>query len=53
MFQLKHYVYGKKDEPCKSCGTMISKIVVGGRGTHFAPAAKNHKLKLFKQAAAE
>lgn len=35
MFQLKHYVYGKKDEPCKTCGTMISKIVVGGRGTHF------------------
>ncbi len=32
--------YGKKDEPCKTCGTMISKIVVGGRGTHFAPAPK-------------
>ncbi|KJJ43418.1 5-hydroxymethyluracil DNA glycosylase [Bacillus subtilis] len=35
MFQLQHFVYGKKDEPCKNCGTMISKIVVGGRGTHF------------------
>nr|WGD75260.1 DNA-formamidopyrimidine glycosylase [Bacillus subtilis] len=35
MFQSQHFVYGKKDEPCKNCGTMISKIVVGGRGTHF------------------
>ncbi|MED4813129.1 DNA-formamidopyrimidine glycosylase [Bacillus atrophaeus] len=35
MFQLRHFVYGKKDKPCKTCGTMISKIVVGGRGTHF------------------
>ncbi|WP_406589122.1 DNA-formamidopyrimidine glycosylase [Bacillus atrophaeus] len=34
-FQLRHFVYGKKDKPCKTCGTMISKIVVGGRGTHF------------------
>ncbi|MEC1544630.1 DNA-formamidopyrimidine glycosylase [Bacillus halotolerans] len=35
MFQRQHFVYGKKDEPCKNCGTMITKIVVGGRGTHF------------------
>lgn len=42
MFQLRHFVYGKKDKPCKTCGTMISKIVVGGRGTHFC--AKCQKL---------
>jgi formamidopyrimidine-DNA glycosylase len=34
-FQLKLYVYGRKEEPCKTCGAPISKIVVGGRGTHF------------------
>lgn len=28
-------VYGRGAEPCLTCGTAISKIVVGGRGTHF------------------
>ena len=28
-------VYHKDGEPCKRCGTEISKIRVGGRGTHF------------------
>ncbi|WP_026676553.1 DNA-formamidopyrimidine glycosylase [Fictibacillus gelatini] len=36
-FQLELFVYGKKGEPCKKCGTMISKTVVAGRGTHFCP----------------
>ena len=27
--------YGQSEEPCSRCGTPISKIVVGGRGTHF------------------
>ncbi|AUZ31737.1 MULTISPECIES: DNA-formamidopyrimidine glycosylase [Bacillus] len=35
MFQLKLFVYGMKDEPCKKCGSPIEKTVVGGRGTHF------------------
>lgn len=43
MFQLQHFVYGKKDEPCKNCGTMISKIVVGGRGTHFCAKCQTKK----------
>lgn len=30
-------VYGRKDEPCDRCGTMISHSKVGGRGTHFCP----------------
>ncbi|WP_242145541.1 MULTISPECIES: DNA-formamidopyrimidine glycosylase [unclassified Bacillus cereus group] len=30
-------VYGKKGEPCVTCGTAIEKIVVGGRGTHYCP----------------
>ncbi|MTH52884.1 DNA-formamidopyrimidine glycosylase [Bacillus mangrovi] len=37
MFQLKLFVYGKKNEPCKICGTPIAKKVTGGRGTHFCP----------------
>lgn len=43
MFQLQHFVYEKKDEPCKNCGTMISKIVVGGRGTHFCAKCQTKK----------
>lgn len=35
MFQQSLYVYGRKEEPCKKCGTLITKTVVGGRGTHF------------------
>ena len=35
MFQLELLVYGRKDEPCKKCGTNITKTVVAGRGTHF------------------
>ncbi|MBU8905147.1 DNA-formamidopyrimidine glycosylase [Desertibacillus haloalkaliphilus] len=35
MFQQQLYVYGRKDEPCKLCGTIIAKTVVGGRGTHY------------------
>jgi formamidopyrimidine-DNA glycosylase len=30
-------VYGRAGEPCLVCGTIINKIVVGGRGTHFCP----------------
>ena len=29
--------YGQEETPCARCGTPISKIVVGGRGTHFCP----------------
>jgi formamidopyrimidine-DNA glycosylase len=31
------YVYGRKGEPCRSCGSPIERITVGGRGTHFCP----------------
>nr|MDH3084000.1 DNA-formamidopyrimidine glycosylase [Bacillus subtilis] len=44
MFQAASiFVYGKKDEPCKNCGTMISKIIVGGRGTHFCANCQKKK----------
>ncbi|MRX71763.1 DNA-formamidopyrimidine glycosylase [Bacillus lacus] len=35
MFQLELFVYGRKGEPCKTCGTPLEKSVVGGRGTHY------------------
>jgi formamidopyrimidine-DNA glycosylase len=35
MFQQKLNVYGRKEEPCRKCGTPIIKTVVGGRGTHY------------------
>jgi formamidopyrimidine-DNA glycosylase len=37
MFQLELFVYSRKGEPCKRCGTEIEKLVVGGRGTHICP----------------
>jgi formamidopyrimidine-DNA glycosylase len=37
MFQLELFVYSRKGEQCKRCGTEIEKLVVGGRGTHICP----------------
>jgi formamidopyrimidine-DNA glycosylase len=36
-FQHSLFVYGRKGEPCKRCGTPIEKTVVAGRGTHYCP----------------
>ena len=30
-------VYGRKDQPCTRCGTMIACKKVAGRGTHYCP----------------
>ncbi|WP_100402131.1 DNA-formamidopyrimidine glycosylase [Bacillus sp. FJAT-42315] len=35
MFQQKLFVYGKKGEPCHTCGMAIEKMKVAGRGTHI------------------
>lgn len=40
MFQLELFVYGRKGEECKNCGTPLEKIVVGGRGTTFCPTCQ-------------
>ncbi|MCM3783186.1 DNA-formamidopyrimidine glycosylase [Neobacillus mesonae] len=37
MFQHQLKIYGRKDEPCVHCGTMVVKSIVGGRGTHTCP----------------
>lgn len=34
MFQHSFHVYGRQSQPCRNCGSLIEKSVVGGRGTH-------------------
>lgn len=34
-FQLEHYVYQRSGEPCRNCGSVIKRIVVAGRSTHY------------------
>ncbi len=34
-FQQSLYVHQRKDEECKICGTKITKVVIGGRGTYY------------------
>ena len=45
MFQQQLFVYGRKGEACKVCGTSIEKIVLGGRGTHFCPKCQKQPRK--------
>lgn len=39
-YQDEHRIYGRKDQPCVTCGTLIEKSVVGGRGTHYCPSCQ-------------
>ncbi len=39
-FQNHFFVYGRKGETCFICGTLIERIVVGQRGTHFCPTCQ-------------
>lgn len=36
-------VYHRTGMPCKKCGSVIVRIVVGGRGTHFCPTCQARK----------
>ncbi|MGD1107958.1 MAG: zinc finger domain-containing protein, partial [Terracidiphilus sp.] len=36
-FQLEHCVYLRTGEPCRRCQTLIRRVVVAGRGTHYCP----------------
>lgn len=40
LFQHQLKAYGRKNEPCSTCGRPIEKIVLGGRGTHFCPGCQ-------------
>jgi formamidopyrimidine-DNA glycosylase len=39
-FQNELYVYGRDNEKCLVCGTVIQKTKVGGRGTHYCPSCQ-------------
>lgn len=39
-YQHQLLIYGRKDQPCTTCGTLIEKSVVGGRGTHYCPSCQ-------------
>jgi formamidopyrimidine-DNA glycosylase len=39
-FQNEFRVYGRSGQTCPICGTLIEKIVVGQRGTHFCPVCQ-------------
>jgi formamidopyrimidine-DNA glycosylase len=36
-FQLEHCVYLRTGEPCRRCQTLIRRIELAGRGTHYCP----------------
>jgi formamidopyrimidine-DNA glycosylase len=40
-FQKLHRVYDRADQPCRVCKTPVSRIVIGGRSTHFCPVCQN------------
>jgi formamidopyrimidine-DNA glycosylase len=42
-FQNHFRVYQRTGEPCPDCGTMIERIIVGQRGTHYCPACQIRK----------
>lgn len=41
MFQQELYAYGQDGKPCHHCGTLIEKIKVAGRGTHYCPECQS------------
>jgi len=36
------YVYGRTGLPCKKCNTLIKKVKLAGRGTHFCPGCQKN-----------
>ena len=34
-------VYGRKEQPCRVCGTPIEKVKLAGRSSHFCPSCQN------------
>ena len=36
-FQLEHRVYGRESEPCRVCKTVINRILLAGRSSHYCP----------------
>jgi formamidopyrimidine-DNA glycosylase len=44
LFQHQLRAYGKTGEPCETCGSLIEKSVVGGRGTHVCPKCQKRPM---------
>ena len=42
-FQKLHRVYGREDEPCRTCAAPLKRIVLGGRSTHFCPKCQRRR----------
>ncbi|MCL4352850.1 bifunctional DNA-formamidopyrimidine glycosylase/DNA-(apurinic or apyrimidinic site) lyase [Patescibacteria group bacterium] len=40
-YQNHFLVYGRKGEKCATCGSLIQKIQLGGRGTYFCPSCQH------------
>lgn len=40
-FQQQYYVYGRQGQPCRHCGTPITKTILGQRGTFYCPICQN------------
>ncbi|HZE28412.1 MAG TPA: bifunctional DNA-formamidopyrimidine glycosylase/DNA-(apurinic or apyrimidinic site) lyase [Terriglobales bacterium] len=36
-FQLQHRVYGREGEPCLVCKTVVKRVVIVGRSSHYCP----------------
>jgi formamidopyrimidine-DNA glycosylase len=41
LFQLQHRVYGREGEPCLVCKTLIKRVVIVGRSSHYCPRCQN------------
>jgi formamidopyrimidine-DNA glycosylase len=39
-FQLQHRVYGREGEPCLVCKTLVKRIVIAGRSSHYCPVCQ-------------
>jgi formamidopyrimidine-DNA glycosylase len=39
-FQQTYFVYGRKGEPCRICGSAIRQFAQGGRSTFFCPVCQ-------------
>ena len=44
-FQNNFKVYQRNGEPCYNCGTIIERMTVGQRGTHFCPTCQRLSVK--------
>ncbi len=40
-FQARHAVYNRTGQPCRACKTLIARIVLSQRATHFCPRCQN------------